>query len=119
MKRVNNWGRKSGEIPWPESETVMSTWELTRLRKTWTRPLRGVNLTELERRFQRICWRGGSLAVTPVDGLQRLPLGIEDFDEANTLGFGGGTNRFDGLCDDDDLKVNGLDVEPQLAIDDA
>ena len=45
-------------------------------------------------------------------------LGIKHFGEADAFGVGGRTNGFDGVGDDG-LKIDGLDIEAELSVDDA
>ena len=56
-------------MPAPVSLTTISTCELTRSRRTWTRPSLGVNLTALVNRFQMTCCRrSGSPETGPTAG---------------------------------------------------
>ena len=60
-KRSNTKGRASGRIPEPESVTVKTAFVFSWASCTTTRPPRGVNLSELVRRFVTTCWsRAGS-----------------------------------------------------------
>jgi len=56
-------------MPMPESLTTISTCELTRSSRTWTRPCFGVNLTAFDNRFQTTCCnRSGSPETGPTRG---------------------------------------------------
>ena len=111
-KRSKTCGRNSGLMPMPVSMTLISTCELTRSRSTWTWPPLGVNLTALESRFQTTCW---SRAASPVTGAGER---IEHLMDADALGVGCRQHGGEGGLDDLG-KVQPLDVEAEVAGDDA
>lgn len=56
LKRSNTCGRNSGAIPSPESLIVTRASPPTASIPTSTAPRGGVNLSELDSRFQNTCW---------------------------------------------------------------
>src|SRR5438132_11970896 len=65
-KSIEINGRNSWGIPMPESLTATSRYESMRVIFTDTSPLRGVNLTAFDSKFQRTCCRRSASPVTTV-----------------------------------------------------
>ena len=110
--RSKTCGRNSPRMPAPSSATPISACVRVARRVTSTWPPRGVNLTAFDSRFHTTCCRRAGIAG------DRPHVGVDLLAQLDALVVGLVEHGLDRIVDDRP-QIDGLEVEAQLAGDDA